>query len=37
VENFDAIARAQGRDPKRAHEELERLMTAPLDEQAVQD
>ena len=37
VENFDAIARAQGRDPKRAHEELERLMTAPLDEQAVQE
>ena len=31
VENFDAIARAQGRDPKRAHEELERLMTAPLE------
>ena len=27
-------ARAQGRDPKRAHEELERLMTAGLDEQA---
>ena len=34
VENFEAISRAQGRDPKRAHEELERLMTAPLDEQA---
>ncbi|MBQ4616327.1 MAG: tRNA (adenosine(37)-N6)-threonylcarbamoyltransferase complex dimerization subunit type 1 TsaB [Mailhella sp.] len=30
VENFEAIARAQGRDPERAHEELERLMSAGL-------
>ena len=34
VENFEAISRAQGRDPKRAHEELTRLMTAGLEEQA---
>ena len=33
VENFDSIARAQGRDPERAHEELNRLMNAGLDEQ----
>jgi tRNA threonylcarbamoyl adenosine modification protein YeaZ len=37
VENFASIARAQGRDPERAHAELERLMSAGLDEQAVQD
>ncbi len=33
VENFEAIARAQGRDPERAHAELERLMSAGLEEQ----
>ncbi|MBQ8172617.1 MAG: tRNA (adenosine(37)-N6)-threonylcarbamoyltransferase complex dimerization subunit type 1 TsaB [Mailhella sp.] len=32
VENFESIARAQGRDPKRAQQELQRLMTAGLEE-----
>ena len=32
VENLDAIARAQGRTPEIAHQELERLTHAPLAE-----
>ena len=32
VENLDAIARAQGRTPELAHQELERLTHAPLAE-----
>jgi len=33
VENFESIAKAQGRDPERAQQELQRLMNAPLCEQ----
>jgi len=32
VENFESIARAQGRDPKLAQQELQRLMSAGLEE-----
>jgi hypothetical protein len=31
VENFDSIARAQGRTPELAQQELQRLMTAGLE------
>ncbi len=34
VENFESIARAMGRDPELAQQELQRLMSAGLDETA---